>query len=270
LINLAKLRENFYKFKERMKKLTIVLAAITLVLSVNLFSQPKLTISVTGGYNVPLPDLKGDASSETDRDNTYLIKNGFNAGLEGKYAVDKKGMFRITLGGSYNSLKGEGSYFHTNDIEIHQKINIITAGLGAEYAFMPKGKANPFLGLDINGNFFSGELETIVTAPTTVDHDEEGTTVTKLHSASRVGLGIGGGVDFAFSKNVGALVGFKYNLANLIGKDYDSLSQVGEYNLNDKEHTHGTETIKNRNISFIQLYAGVSFYLMHPKKKMKK
>ncbi len=253
-----------------MKRISVFVLVFVLILASNLYTQPKLTINATGGYNAPLPDLKGDASSETDRDNTYLTKNGFNFGLQGKYAVDKKSMFRITFGGSYNMFKGEGDYVHTNNIHIHQKINVSTAGVGAEYAFMPKGKANPFLGLDLNGNFFSGEVETVVSAPSTVDHDEIGTTTTKLKAASRFGIALGGGVDFAFSKNVGALVGVKYNMANLIGKSYDSTAAVGEYNLNDKEHTHGTETIKNRNISFIQLYAGVSFYLMHPKKKTSK
>ncbi len=252
-----------------MKKLSILFFVFVLASSA-VFAQPKLIINVTGGYNVPLPDLKGDITSETDRENTYLTKNGFNFGLAGKYAVDKKGMIRITFGGSYNMFKGEGDYVHTNNIHIHQKINTITAGVGAEYAFMPNGKTNPFFGLDINGNFFSGEVETVVTATSTMDHDEVGTTTTKLKSASRFGIAIGGGVDFAFSKNVGAVVGFKYNMANLIDKSYDSLSAVGEYNLNDKEHTHGTETMKNRNISFIQLYAGVSFYFMHPKKRTTK
>jgi outer membrane protein W len=253
-----------------MKRLTAVFFLIVVVLCGVTLAQPRLTINVTGGYNAPMPDLKGDVASETDRDNTYLTKSGFNFGLQGKYALDKKGMFRLTVGGSYNMFKGEGDYVHTNNIHIHNKINVVTAGIGAEYAFMPKGKANPFLGLDVNGNFFSGENETVVTAPATVDHDDVGTTVTKLKSASRFGVAIGGGVDFAFSKNIGALIGVKYNLANLIGKSHDSLSAVGEYNLNDKEHTHGTETIPNRSISFIQLYAGVSFYLMQPKAKMKK
>lgn len=247
-----------------------LLFIVFLLIGSAVYSQPKLTLNVTGGYNVPLPDLKGDVTSETDRENTYLVKNGFNFGLAGKYALDKKGMFRITLGGSYNMFKGEGDYVHTNNIHIHQKINTITVGIGAEYAFMPKGKTNPFIGLDINGNFFSGEFEEEVTATSTTDHNDIGTETTKLKSASRFGAAFGGGVYFTFSKNIGAIIGFKYNFANLVGKSYDSVAAVGEYNLNDKEHTVGSTTISNRNLSFIQLYAGVSFYFMHPRKsKMK-
>ncbi len=252
-----------------MRKIALALFFAFLALPA-IFSQPKITVNLTGGYNLPLPHLKGDVSSETERDNTYLIKSGFNGGITGKYALDKKGMFRITLGASYNRFSGEGSYVHTNKIAIHTQMNIITAGVGAEYAFMPKGKTNPFLGIDFTGNFFSGEIEQIVTAPSTVDHDDIGTTTTKINSASRFGIAIGGGADFALSKTIGALIGFKYSIANLIGKSYTETPGVGNTGLNDKEHTHGTETISSRNISFLQIYGGVSFYFCRPKKMVKK
>lgn len=253
-----------------MKKFFALTALFALVLTISIHSQPKLTINLTGGYNVPLPDFKGDVTDSADRVNTYTIKNGFNFGLAGKYAFDKRGMFRITFGGSYNMFKGEGDYVHINNVHIHNKINAITVGLGAEYAFMPKGKTNPFIGLDLNGNFFSGEYEEEVTSASTTDHNDIGTTTTKLKSASRFGVSVGGGVDFAFSKNIGAVIGVKYHLANLVGKAYDSVAAVGEYNLNDKEFTLNNKTYSSKNISFIQLYAGVSFYFLQPKKSVKK
>jgi len=141
------------------------------------------------------------------------------------------------------------------------KINDFVASLGAEWAFMPKGKANPFIGVDFTGNFFSGESK--------FDPGDTGiyALTSTLKSESRFGVAIGGGVDIAFSKNIGAVIGVKYNLANLIGKKYDSLTTSStEVPLNDKEF--GTTAAKN--ISFIDLYAGVSFYLGQPKKKMTK
>jgi opacity protein-like surface antigen len=91
-----------------------------------------------------------------------------------------------------------------------------------------------------------------------------------MKSASRFGIALGGGLDFAFSKNVGAVIGVKYNIANLIGKDSATSTTTGEYTLIDKEFTVGNITIPSKNISYIQLYAGVSFFLGQPKKKMKK
>ena len=93
-------------------------------------------------------------------------------------------------------------------------------------------------------NFFSGSF-----------HSEEGTTTTDLtlQSATRFGIQMGGGVDFRFSYNIGSVIGFKYSIANLIGKSEGT--DVGTtYALSDVRFG------KNRTISYLQLYAGVSFY----------
>ncbi len=58
-------------------------------------------------------------------------------------------------------------------------------------------------------------------------------------------------------------------MANLIGKAYDSTVVANEVNLNDKEYTVGTTTMKSKNISYINVYAGVSFYFNEPKKVKK-
>jgi opacity protein-like surface antigen len=231
-------------------------------------AQPKFTITATGGYGMPLPDLKGDITDSVEREaeESYFMKSGYNFGLAGKYALGKNKNIRLTLGGTYNKFSLDDSYHHTNHVEIHSEISIITASLGGEYAFLPKDKTNPFLSLDLTGNFFSGETEVAVTADSTADHDELGTTSSKLKSASRFGIAVGGGVDVTFNKTFGAVFGFKYNLANLIGKEYSATSAVGEYNLNDKEET----TNKAKNISYIQIYGGINIYFGHPKKTVKK
>jgi hypothetical protein len=232
------------------------------------FAQPSIIISVNGAYNLPLPDLKGDLTDSVERaaDESYFMKTGFSVGLTGKYAIGKTRNIRLTLGGSYNRFSVDDSYHHTNHIEVHSNISIITASLGAEYSFLPKEKTNPFLGLELTGNFFSGKTEEIVTADSTMDHDELGTTTSNLKSASRFGIAVGGGVEVTFSKSFGALFGFKYNIANLVGKEYSATSAVGEYNLNDKEESAN----KSKNIQYIQIYGGVSFYFGHPKKVVKK
>ncbi|MBZ0204014.1 MAG: outer membrane beta-barrel protein [Ignavibacteria bacterium] len=243
-------------------------AVMILLMTYTGYSQPKLTINVTGGYSLPLPQLKGDITDSTAREggNSYFMKTGFNLGLTGKYAVDKKGRIRITLGGAFNKFSVNESYVHTNNVEVHSSISIISGSLGAEYSFTPKEKTRPYLGLELTGNFFSGKTEEIVTAATVTEHGDLGTTTSTLKSASRFGISAGGGVDVDISKKIGAVFGFKYHLANLIGKDYISSSAAGEYNLNDKENG----TVKARNISFIQIFLGFSFSLGHPKKTVKK
>ncbi|CAG1021810.1 hypothetical protein DOJK_01258 [Patescibacteria group bacterium] len=232
------------------------------------YSQPGFTISLTGAYALPLPDLKGDLTDSLERaaGESYFMKTGYSVGLKGKYGVGRKKNIRLTLGGAYSRFSVDDSYHHTNHIEVHRNISIITASLGAEYSFLPKEKTNPFLGLELTGNFFSGKSDETVTADSTADHDELGTTTENLKSASRFGIAVGGGVEVTFNKTFGAVFGFKYNLANLVGKEYNSTSVVGEYNLNDKEES----TNKAKNISFVQIYGGVNFYFGHPRKVVKK
>lgn len=270
-----------------MKKLgaLFLILAVMLAFSNASYSQPKFTVHLTGGYNLPFPDLKGNFPDSLpvkfpDSAN-YQIKQGFNFGLAGKYALGKKGNIRIGLGFNYNMFSQKKDYtVGTSTVTFNNKMNIININLGGEYAIMPKGKVNPFLGLDLAANLFSGNLE--ITGDTLYAGNSD------LKSESRFGLGIGGGIDFAFSKNIGAVIGFKYHLANLIGKSYDSANtvkntqgKVTQYALDDKDHTvtvpgtgiGGTGTTQSfsaKSISYLQIYGGVSFYLGHPKKKSKK
>jgi outer membrane protein W len=244
-----------------LKKL-LALLIITFVfigLNSSVYSQPQLKINVFGGYNLPLPDLKGDLESTTDAQNTYLMKMGFGFGANAKYYLGKKRNVGVTLGLGYqlfsNSADTSAALLSSN---IKTKLNAFTAGLGVEYSFMPKGKAQPFFGAEFTAHFFSGETE-LTYAGTT----QKAT----LKSASRFGAAVGAGVDIKLSKQIGIVIGAKYNLANLIGKAYDSVTTATEYNLNDKEHTSGSTTIKSRNISYIQAYLGLTFFLNEPKRR---
>lgn len=234
-----------------MKKLVALFIIVAAFLSLNnnsTFSQPQVKVHVTGGYNLPLPDLKGDYPADT---NSMLQKSGFNAGADVKYYLGKKRNVGITLSGAYNSFSsGDISYTGGSFVS---KVNIIAIGLGVEYSFMPKGKTNPFLGAEFTGNFFGGKTTTTPTGGTETE--------STLKSASRFGVQFGGGLDFTFNKSIGAVVGLKYNLANLIGKDSVVSTVTNEYTLIDKE----TTLFKSKNLSYLQIYAGVTFSFNHPK-----
>ncbi len=252
-----------------MKIISVFLIAIFALVLSNLQAQPKFIINVTGGYSLPLPQLKGDITDSVAREsgNSYFMKTGFNLGLTGKYAVDRKGRIRLTLGGMFNKFSLNEKYTHTNNVEVHNNITIVSANLGGEYSFTPNEKTRPYLGIELTGNFFSGKTEETVTAATTLaEHDALGTTISTLKSASRFGLSAGGGVEVDFNRTIGAVFGFKYHFSNLIGKEYSASSVAGEFNLNDKENG----TVKAKNISFIQIFLGVTFSFAHKKKIIKK
>lgn len=250
-----------------MKKLHLILFlfAIVFCITSNTYSQPKLTLNVTGGYTLAMQDFSSTiVSSDTADDNwPYKNKSGFNFGLDGKLAIGKKGNFRVVFGGTYNMFKQTGSIVNPDDgstISLTTKMNILAIALGGEWAFQPTKKVNPFLGLDFTVNFFSGSFATV---PSVVAFQR-----TNMKSETRIGIQFGGGIDFKLSKQVGAIVGVKYHLVNLIGVGADDSTQVAanEIDLGDKAHTEGGVSVAARSIGYLQAYVGVSFYFGEPKK----
>ena len=235
-----------------------VLFLAIIITNIN-YAQPKLTLHLTGGYSLPLPELRGDIPLKTG-DNNYQMKNGFNFGADGKFALDKKCYLKITASLTYNMFNNSGDMvIAENGIET-RKINIFTAGAGFEYSFLPKKNINPFIGAEFTGNFFSGKIKEEI--------GDTSITENSLKPESRFGIQINGGIDIASSRNIGVVIGIKYCLANLFGKDSASVSGY-EYALWDKEYTYNGGTISAKNIQYLQFYAGISFYFMQPKMKLK-
>jgi len=254
-----------------MKKLSILFVTLLILTasSTNTFSQPKFIVHLMGGISVPLPDLQGDidlnsAIAPTTEKN-YLMKLSINFGADAKYAFDKKGNFRGVFGIGYNMFMNPADLLGLGaTIKFRPKINILTLSLGPEYAFLPKGKFNPFIGVDFTANFINGSF----------DYEPQMSPIFNnitIESAARFGLQFGLGADIALGKSIGIVVGVKYNLANLIGKDSDTSKVSGTTRaLNDAEYTYGGSTISAKNISYVQIYSGFAFFLGQPKKVVKK
>jgi hypothetical protein len=263
-----------------MKIKTKLFIAVFILFSGSLFAQPKLTLHVTGGYGVPLGDFKVDVptTERADADNfPFYTKHEILFGADGKLAIGKKGNFRAVFGITYNMFSNNtdaifkadstGTLVTTN---FKPKVNILSVYLGGEWAFIPKGKVNPFVGVDIVGNFFGGSFEF---GQSVFVKGAQRTGPMDMKSETRIGFLFDAGVDFMLSKQVGAIVGAKYHLINPLGKGADVESEVGpnEIDLGDKAHTRddGTQS-PNLSLSSVNFYAGVSFYFGAPKPQVKK
>ena len=244
-----------------MKKLSAIFAILFVLFAVtSSFAQPQVTLHLTGGYNLPMGDLKGDLSTRaTDpagTNNAYQ-KSGFNVGADGKYFLGKKRNVGITLSAGYQGFSS-GTYTYTDNSTLIIKVNDFAVGLGAEYDFMPKGKTNPFIGVEFVGNFLSGKGTYTSAGGTATD--------VTLNSASRFGFQGNLGLDFNLSKSVGAVLGLRYNLVNLIGKKSDTTGETStSVNINDAAYTMGSVSYNAANYSYLSIYAGVSFYFNKPK-----
>lgn len=223
-------------------------------------SQPVAIVQFYGGYSVPLGELKGNFGDEFNTwtgngnpdTNTYFMKSGINYGIYFKFPVNRKSPLQITGGIGFDAFSNSVKYNDaggTADIDLTQSHLAIVAG--CEYNFATKkSKINPFIGAETMVNIFGGKL--------TIVFPEETKTFT-MNSAIRLGIQAGAGVDFVVHNNIGIVLGAKYTFANLIGKSYES--DIGTtYNLGDKEHIKNGVSYPSKNIQYLHLYGGMSFY----------
>lgn len=231
-----------------MKKVTVLLILLALAFSFgNVYAQ-KIKFSVIGGYSLPMPDLKGTYPDDLTKNPVpYFMKNGFNVGGILKYYVDKKNTIGLTLSGVYNG-------FSSGDIALtggtaKAKLNFFQVGLGGEYLFPVKGKVKPFAGIDLTASFISGKDTYTPTSGTASE--------STLKSATRFGFNVGAGVNFNVAPQIDLVVGAKYQLFNLLGKDSVGTTVANEFTLMDKE----VGTSKARNMMGLQIYGGINLNL---------
>jgi hypothetical protein len=251
-----------------MNKLLVILPAL-LLFTINSISQQRFSVSASGGYTMPVADLRGNfpdtlgTGIDFYKAKTLLTTSGFNLGLQGKYAVDSLGSQKIIAGLNYNSFSGSMDYSRPNfgTQTYTNKVSIVSLSAGIEYAINPSKKFVPFISLEFAANFYSGKVE------------GSGDTlfVVSRKSENRFGVIATGGVDIKLWSSGGLIAGVKYALTNLIGKSseittsnintpiYDIEPEGGsegsEIPLNDKEVSGSPEKILN----YVQFFVGISY-----------
>lgn len=241
----------------------LIFSALTVIflISGTISSQPRTSIHFTGGYSIPLGDMKGKFDdnraiyTNNADSNTYFLQNGFNFGLNFKHSPFRKALgFKILGGLNYNYFSQNKDYSaDTSPVIIKYNLRVFTLSIGAEYAYMTKkSKVNPFIGAEFTANFFSGAYSETYNTGDPVVHT--------FNPTSRYGVQFSGGIDFVLGQRVGVIAGVKYNLANLIGRESVGDTQ-NTYNLNDADAVIKGVKYHNRNISYLQIYLGFSIYL---------
>ncbi len=223
-------------------------------------SQPSATVQFIGGYSMPLGDYTGTfgelRSQFTGNGNpdsgTYFMKPGVNYGIFLKFPVTKKSPFSIKGGIGFNGFAQSKEYTEsTGSVKVDLSQSILGISIGGEYDIADrKSKIRPFAGIELSANFFSGKY--------TEDYTDS-TETFEMKGAVRMGVNLSAGVDFVLHNNIGVLVGAKYSFANVIGKSYIADARK-IYGLNDASYTSENRSYPSRNITFLQLYGGMSFY----------
>jgi hypothetical protein len=231
------------------------------------YSQPSAIFQFTGGYSMPVGSMRGTFGSTSSTfmvnnpdTNSYYMKMGYGYGLLLKKAFGKEKHFELTAGLFFNLFHRNIDYT-SNDTTatISDKINITTVSIGAEWSFLPKNRHFcPFAGATFDANIFSGSLTSVLSGTSTSVLVSQ-TNTRNLLSQLRFGISFGGGIDFPIQQNVGAVIGTKYYITNILGKKFQT-NDLLNYGLNDAAHTINNVNTPARTIAFFQFYGGISFY----------
>lgn len=276
----------------KLKKVTF-LFFLLLVFSYSSFSQnwksPFFTVEAAVSYDLPLQDARGNVGDFFTFQN-YGTSLGWGAQFNCKFGLGPQGQYRpyITLG--YAQLEGRDNnlaYIDSNEIAHGYPLKgsavynstpgtskiIIRdpyVGMGFEYAFTKidkkKRRIIPFVGIEFVLNVLTGVYRQ--SANTSANPYTQGIPLNAtIKSDIRVGLGGGIGADWRFTKGFGITFGFKYKIANLMGKKSEWLYEENKMNLLDKTATDlNTNLSKDRNIGYMEFYLGACFFVGKTKK----
>jgi len=180
-----------------MKKVLLFLAFITFI---NMTFAQGLKFGIGGGLSLV---QSPKAWTEDINNGGAGFKTAFN--IAGKVKL-KLPLIPLTPTGMVQYSFFNGSYSNALG-EYKTSMNVLTLAAGGEFSFLP-GPLSPYAGLDIMYNNF---MEGKVTFP-------GGSSVFST-SASRVGLGIGVGVEFNLIPMINFDLSAKYKIMNLVGKE---------------------------------------------------
>jgi hypothetical protein len=260
-------------------KLLLIFSIMTFINAIT-FSQSNFIIQGYVKYLFPAGELKGKwpsdirliGSTSDINANTYHMTDGVGIEADLKYNLNKKNNLKLSVLISYSYFEqdnvfphdttGTSSYFH-----LHSSIKIWQFAAGIENHFFPKSFINPFLNFHITinevlGGQYGSYGKYVTGSRGGQSFEDEGSEylVTNIHSTVRLGFTIGGGVEIRISRKFAIPIGVNYEFANLIGKSYrDNTSFANPY-LNDGQYTKDGVSYTSKNISYIGIKAGVSFY----------
>jgi hypothetical protein len=221
-----------------MRNIILLFASLLLFNSPQIYSQVTLQIGGGLGYISPAGDYSG-STVDFYNGTKYGMSSGFNV-----HAKARVGLLGLNLFGmiDYSTISGDGEGDPTKDrTQIENSHTIFSIKAGPEFNIsVPLSPIGFYLDGFISVNTFSGKVKFQgLTAVPSGEYD--------LKTATRFGVGAGGGVLLDILPVVTLDFGIHYNLYNLFGKQYSGLStnpkRLDSYtSLNDdKDPLYGTD-----------------------------
>jgi opacity protein-like surface antigen len=194
-----------------MKKIKFVLASLFLLVFIQMFaaSQVKFSVGPELGVTIPVGDYSG-TTIDYYNGTAYGLSPGINFGVVFKAALP---VISFRVAANFSSLKNTGNS-EPGQGSVTVKHHLFMLSAGPEFVInLPGSPVKPYLGADLLFTSFSGETSFQGVARVPSGPFE-------MSSASRIGLGVGGGVEFSIGKKYLLDLGFRYNIHNLFSKSF--------------------------------------------------
>lgn len=250
----------------------ILFALVFLTFAANSFPQvkkiksksPKLTLTAAISYNMALSKAYGNVTAGTMiYDSTiggYLF-NGENYGMQQggsvmtifKLAVDKKRRTRLVWNLGYTL------FYNTAFDNVHKnQWHLFSGSFGIEYNFRPKARFRPYMGFELVYTLMFGGWHNTL-------YNDEGKKITtiyiKFKPAHRFGMAINSGFEYKINKRVGLTLGYRALWVNVIPKQNKFSNDIDVAYINDAKSDNGIDNGSRKQIVYLQLIGGVSWFI---------
>ena len=197
---------------KRMRMSVCAAAFVSVILPCSAFSQGiKLQAGAGIGYAVPTGDYAG-TTADYYAGTKYGLSGGVNFHAKGRLGAAG---FQLGAEIGYSSFSNSGSAEASGQGKVDISQKVLSIKVGPEYMInIPAVPLKPYLGANLALNTISGE-----TKFNGVSSVPSGTYDVK--SATRFGLGLGGGVVYKMGPLMSLDFSISYNFLNLFGKKFE-------------------------------------------------
>jgi hypothetical protein len=216
--------------------------------------SPSFTIQLTGNYNIGLFDLAANDNTRFWKEDYINGRNfgtryGYGFSLTGKIPLHKDGYIRLNAGGSFNRFLSNFVIGEDPEGKVHY--NVFSVILGIENSFTPDKRTKPYVGIELLGNFFSGEAQI---------RNNGSYDILKIKNSFRIGAALNLGIEYAINNAVGFNIGTRFAHFNLLLKKSTNPVNVIEIPFNDEAVTPKVPYSGWKQFAFLSFRGGINFY----------
>ncbi len=248
-----------YDTLKTIKTDTVKTVRMRIIKIVTVRSVPKFILQLSGFYNSGSLELQGHNGGFSKNDfltgKNFGARNGFGTGLTGKLPLHRQGHIWLDFSAGFNRFQSNLIADNTKDGKVYY--NVFSGGTGIDYIFTPADRVKYFLGVNAVGSFISGNAELYFEKNSKYDKSKK---VIEIESSFRIGYILYFGFEYAFVKNFGMNIGFKFTHANLFLKQSDQVTDTTHTNINDGSSDPPVLYGGWKQFAYSSVFAGVSYY----------